>query len=529
MVKKFARLTAMISAAMLACTMTATAFADEPYEAYSYDYFNASIPAQNGYIVDKVISGLDMGLQQLSDPESPLFISEEESAYIHEIKDIYVTDDGEVFIVDAGTPKIDNSARIIVLGSDYKVKKVIKEFHGGNTYNAAGEEILYLGEPAGIFIDDKNGDEYTMYIADYDNSRVVVCDQDGNISLEVRKPESEVYTFNTFNPRKVVVDGGGNIYVVAQSVNAGAVMFNAQGEFLSFYGANRVEVTASVRIQRMWRKLFYSETQRMTAAKTSPVEYANFDIDKDGFIYTVTEAADATTDAVKKLNPAGYNIWNNSAGNEYVFGEKEASIWLRNQTYQTRLTDIVVADNGIINILDYASGKVFQYDKEANLMFIFGTNSQTQKGGVSAPNAIEVCGDRILVADGKKNDITIFKRTVFGEYVHEAVALHNEGLYEKAVEPWQEVLKRDGNYIMAYTGIGRALLNQGEYKEAMEYFENSYNQDDYDRAFEGYRQQILRDNFTLIVVIIVVLVAVIWLFGLLKKKGIIKKPNFKKS
>ena len=52
-----------------------------------------------------------------------------------------------------------------------------------------------------------------------------------------------------------------------------------------------------------------------------PVEYANFDIDADGFIYTVTEAANTTTDAVKKLNPAGYNIWDNAVGDEYSFGD----------------------------------------------------------------------------------------------------------------------------------------------------------------------------------------------------------------
>ena len=39
-------------------------------------------------------------------------------------------------------------------------------------------------------------------------------------------------------------------------------------------------------------------------ARNVPVEYANFDIDADGFIYTVTEVS-TSTDAVKKLNPSG--------------------------------------------------------------------------------------------------------------------------------------------------------------------------------------------------------------------------------
>lgn len=527
--KRFKKLAAFLTAALLCGTMSVSVFADEPYEAYSYDYFYDSLPAQNGYIVDKVITGSDMGLAQLSDPESPLFISETESSSLIEAKDMFVTEDNDIFIVDAGRKDTNGSARIIILDSSFKVKKVIKEFNGGKVADANGEPITYLKDPRGIFVANKNGDEFTMYIADYDNSRVIKCDQDGNIETEYTKPTSEVYTFQTFNPKKVVVDGGGNIYVVAQSVNNGAVMFNAAGEFLSFYGANRVEVTASVRVQRMWRKLF-SDEQRSASTRTTPVEYENFDIDNDGFIYTVTEAANASTDAVKKLNPAGYNIWDNNTGNTYVFGDKEESVWYGNKTYSTRLTDVAVSSDGIINILDYTSGKIFQYDKEANLMFIFGTSSSDQRGGFSAPNAIETFGDRILVVDGQKNDLTIFKRTVFGEYVHNAVELHNMGLYEEAVEPWTEVLKRDGNFVMAYTGIGRALLNQGEYKQAMEYFENSFNQEDYDRAFEGYRQKILRDNFTGIVFGVLIFIVVYTVLRQLCKRKTIVIPtiNFKK-
>ena len=84
-----------------------------------------------------------------------------------------------------------------------------------------------------------------------------------------------------------------------------------------------------------------------------PVEYANFDIDADGFIYTVTEAANTTTDAVKKLNPAGYNIWDNAVGDEYSFGDVASEYdSTTNKTYKCRLTDICVSDNGTINVLD---------------------------------------------------------------------------------------------------------------------------------------------------------------------------------
>ena len=49
-------------AAGLALTMTVTAFADEPYTAYNYDYWDDAIPSQSAYRVEKTVTGADMGL-----------------------------------------------------------------------------------------------------------------------------------------------------------------------------------------------------------------------------------------------------------------------------------------------------------------------------------------------------------------------------------------------------------------------------------------------------------------------------------
>ena len=51
----------MISAALaagLALTMTVTAFADEPYTAYNYDYWDDAIPSQSAYRVEKTVTCL---------------------------------------------------------------------------------------------------------------------------------------------------------------------------------------------------------------------------------------------------------------------------------------------------------------------------------------------------------------------------------------------------------------------------------------------------------------------------------------
>ena len=210
------------------------------------------------------------------------------------------------------------------------------------------------------------------------------------------------------------------------------------------------------------------------------------------------------------------------------FGDQE-SITNTAATAATRLTDIAIGDNGIINILDYTSGRVFQYDKECNLLFIFGCDQEGQRGGFDNPNAVECYGEFIYVLDGRNNDVTVYEETHFGELVHEAVEMFNEGLYEDSLDLWREVLKRDGNYNMAYLAIGRALLNQDKYEESMKYFKLAFNAEDYDRAFEAQRQDLLRDNFTLIVIVLLVIVAAWFTVKQLQKRKIIPDKLIKRG
>ena len=108
-----------------------------------------------------------------------------------------------------------------------------------------------------------------------------------------------------------------------------------------------------------------------------------------------------------------------------------------------------------------------------------------------------------------KNTVTIFRETDFGAIVHEASALHNGGYYEEALEPWKEVLKRDGNYRRAYLGVASALLRQGDYKGAMKYAELADAGYIYNKAFEGYRMDIIKGNFEYIVIGAIILIILI--------------------
>ena len=53
----------------------------------------------------------------------------------------------------------------------------------------------------------------------------------------------------------------------------------------------------------------------------------------------------------------------------------------------------------------------------------------------------------------------------------------------------------NANLEFAYAGIGKALLRQGEYSEAMKYFKQSKDQPEYSKAFLLYRKEVLREYF----------------------------------
>ena len=73
------------------------------------------------------------------------------------------------------------------------------------------------------------------------------------------------------------------------------------------------------------------------------------------------------------------------------------------------------------------------------------------------------------------------------------------------------MLKLNANYNLAFIGIGRALMRQENYSEAMEYFEMAYDRDNYGRAFRFYRKVWVEEIFGWLVlqVVAVLLIPVI--------------------
>lgn len=484
---------ACLSGLLLASvTGSVTASAAEHYNVYNYDRWNEATPSQAGYQAARSVSGLDLGCGALNTP-----------------MDIFRDWENRFYVVDSGNNRI-----VVTDGTLQKADQILDVFTG-----ADGEKTT-LKSPEGIYVSEETG---LLYIADTGNSRLLVTDMDYRVQMEITRPDSTLYENETFKPQKVTVDKAGNIYLVLNNITNGAAMFNSDGEFQGYFGANAVEATAEVVANYFW-DLIATDEMRANSSRNVAAGITNFDIDDEGFIYTVTQSSSSESDRVKKVNPAGYNLYSDWA---VTFGDLESVYDSNtNENHTTQMIDVDVDDIGRLNCLDLETGRVFQYDEDGNLLFILGTVAD-QTGGFSIKvSALETMGSNIYVTDSMKNTITVFTETDFGGIVHEAVSLYNSGYYAEALEPWREVLKRDGNYRMAYVGISSALYNEGDYEQAMKYAKLAESPKLYDKAFEGYRSQWLNRNFGWIIVVVVALI-VLWIVVHFRNKR--KKKNQPKN
>jgi len=491
MQKKFRKMAFSVMAGLLAFSSLASMAvrAEEHYDVYNYDRWEEAIPSQAGYLASRSVSGQDLGIGDFSEP-SDIF------------RDAY----DQFFIADS------KNNRIVVTNSDLTEAVMIMD-----EFKYPDGKTTTLKQPEGIYVAPETD---LVYIADYSNSRVLVCDYDCNIQLEITKPQSELFSQElTFMPQRVIADKAGNVYIVLGNITTGAAMFNNEGEFQGYYGANTVEATSAVIANYFW-KLISTDEMRSRTSRTVPSGITSFDLDDEGFIYTCTQSTSQKKDTVKKLNPAGTNLF---ASLETSWGDVESVYDSNtNKNYQSMICDIEIADDGNINCLDLTSGRVFQYDEEGNLLFIFGSSSE-QLGGFTEVTAVESIGNNVLVLDTRKNTVTVFEETDFGRIVHDATVKYNGGYYEEALEPWYQVLQYDGNYRRAFLGISAALLVKGDYAGSMKYAKLADSPYRYNRAFEGYRTEWLTAHIKgVTIAVILIIIAIIALKIYLRKHY---KPN----
>lgn len=474
---KFKRkLAAALLGAMVVVTACPTAVANATEVntyTYNYDYWGAEYESPDAYKPVDYIDGKSLGTLNFRQPEN------------------FFIQGNSIFVVDTGSNRI---VEIVVEGNTYTMGREIAEFTG----NA---EVLTFAKPQDVFVDD-NGD---IYVADTGNNRIVHLNKDLELVKEVTKPDSTLIDQkNPFEPDKVVVDRAGRMFVLANNINKGVMQFEPDGKFVGFIGASEVVFDMLEYI----KKLFSTKEQRNQMADFVPTEYNNIYIDNKSFVYCTTDvfevaALDAgTAKPIRKLNSLGGDILIRN-GEWYPIGDVQ---WedFGGMDGPSRLMDITAMDDETYYVVDRNRGRIFGYDEQGHLLYAFG-GPGNQLGYFTFPIAIEHMGTDLYVLDRTTGGITRFTRTDFGNLIHNALAEYEVGEYEKSASYWKQVVAMNGNYELAYVGIGRALLRQEKYEEAMEYFEVMRDKANYSRAWKYYRKDWIENNLGYVIVILVVL------------------------
>ena len=482
---------------LLACLAFGNAFAADslPYDCYNYDHWNNILYTPAPYVPDGLVSGATLRFEG-----APV-------GAFRNPQDLCVSPDGDVYIADTG------NNRIVVLAQDLKtVRRIITGFE------AEGAAQTFSA-PSGVAISEK----HRLYIADSLNRRIVVLEPDGTFVKYVKNPQSEVLDEGyVFTPLRVSVDYADRVYVIAQNMFQGIMVFSEEGVFTGFFGTISVKISLW---EKFWRKLATKE-ERGKQQLFIPTEFTGIDVDDEGFVYASNKDTDGLQ-AVRRLNPEGEDVIRRgphaNLGGDRVFGS------VGNYAGPSQIVDVVYRGHGTYSLLDSRRGRIFTYDHEGNLLYIFG-GIGSQAGTFLTPTAIEQLGSRLLVLDSQQGNLTVFAQTEYGSLINRAVALRFDGDETQAVPLWQEVLRLDEINELANTGIGKAYLSAGDNENAMLYLRRGMNREYYSVAFKRWRNERLRNNISFILsgVVTAAVLAVLWVKAVrpaVRKKAKRRNPS----
>lgn len=447
-----------------------------PYDTYSYDWWIEDVLQPHAYLYTHSLS------------ESTL------KTALKNPQDLFMAED-KLFIADTG------NSRILKITADGIVEMEISSFIADGIEDS-------LSVPQGVFVTE----EGSIYVADSGNGRIVELDASGNYVREIGRPDTELITNSgAYTPTKVIVDGAGRIYVIVYGINLGLAEFDKYGEFQGFMGAAQVSVSA---LEYIWKNYFSTKEQKDRMQTIVPTEYSNIFVDHENFVYaTISNLSDSDymsgADAIRRLNPTGTDVLRR-LGSYPIIGDLYST---SDEASWSVFADVYATEYGCYFILDSAGGKVHVYDYDGNSLFIFGSKGN-RDGNLQRPSAITLSSDesKLYILDAQLNSILTFEQTEYGSHLLGALKKHNAGDSDGTYAEWQEVLKYNSNSESAYIGIGKTYLREGQYKEAMEYFELGNSRKYYTKAFKLYRKEMMQGQFPIYMGIIggVILLVILW-------------------
>ena len=481
------------------------------YKTYTYDINGDYMESPDAYVPSETVDSESMGI----------------SPALENPTDIFVDDKQNVYIADAG------NNRIVVLNKRFKLRYYIEKFT-----NSQGIPDTF-NNPQGVFVTETN-----IYVCDTDNNRIVVFDRDARFVRVVEKPVAdEISVDDLYRPKAVAVDRSGRMYVVSASTYQGIIAMDGDGVFQGFIGAQKTSLSAW---EIFWLR-FQTQEQRDQKLQNVSTEYENITIDDDGMIYVTninikdSDQQGAITGKsitgefapVKKLNTQGNEILKR---NGFFPPSGEVRInWSASTSTNiygpSKIVDVALGPQGTWSIIDKTRSKVFTYDENGSLLFIFGDQG-SQLGNMETVSGVVYMGNDLLILDNTADNITVFKRTEYGDILISALENQKNLNYDEAADDWRGILMRNNNFDEAYVGIGKSYYREGDYQSAMKMYEAAYETSNYSTAFKQYRKDWVA-KYALIVplVVVVVIVGLYFFFRFVGKrnKEVATRPGGRRS
>ncbi|MDR2044010.1 MAG: gluconolactonase [Clostridium sp.] len=456
----------------LSAPETAQAALALPYDSYSFDHWEYIHFTPAPYVPESAVDTASLTFE--GEPVGKLATPQ----------DVSKSPGGEVYLADTG------NHRIVVLDSGLgEVTDVISSFDNHGTEDT-------FRQPYGVCVSEKN----RIYIADSQNHRIVILNQDGSLAQIVENPQSESLEAGyVFVPLKVAVDYADRIYVIAQNMFEGIMVFESDGSFASFFGTINVKISLW---EKFWKRVATKE-ERSRQQLFIPTEFTGIDVDAEGFVYATNIDAEGIQ-GVRRLNPKGEDVikkgQNKNLGGDLSFSGSS------DYAGPSQFTDVCYRGDGIYSCLDRRRGRIFTYDHEGNLLYIFG-GLGTQTGTFLMPVALEETQGKLMVLDASRAELLVFGATEYGGLINQAIALRYGGDEKQAVALWERVLELDENNELANSGIGKAYLTAGDYELAMKYLKLAMNREYYSIAFRRWRNDFLTRHASLFLTGVVLLAA----------------------
>lgn len=484
MKKFFTRVGAMALCTLLLAGSTAiNSYAIDRSYTYNYDYWGDVQDAPDFYSPCKTFTWKDLNLEKpLLSPTGLTAVGDY----------LYLCDTGNNRIL-----KLERKSR-----ESLEVVEIIDSIKGK-------VDVKTFNQPTDVAVSE----EGNIFIADKGNERILKVDKDWNYILDFEKPtDSSLAKDLAFAPTKLVVDSAERVYAVSQGINRGLIKYEADGTFTSFHGAP----PAAYNFWDYIYKKFATQEMLLKMESFVPTEYENAYMNEDGFIYAVSSSVSEENlkggngELVRLLNLLGSDILVRNGvyydGGFPVYGD----IYMGSGGgYEgpSKFADVTSFPNEAYVCLDRNRGRLFSYDNQGRLLFACGGNGNMD-GFFRNPVALEHIGYDLYVLDQLDCSITIFTLTDFGALVFNAMEAFDDGRYDESLADWNKVIKYDGNYDLAYIGIGRAYLRQKDYKTAMEYFELKYDDENYSKAYRQYRKVWVEENITWVIIVLAVLILI---------------------